>query len=496
MPVLRRLSPAPSTISTSLFKLFAAAAALLITTELLPAPLSAQIQFTATPYASVSGNNGSSSIVNGDFNNDGILDIVTINSNTISFYGGLGSGNFAEPVNQTAAANLGQAFAADLNGDGKLDLAVVGNGVTILLGNGDGTFTPGTNIDINNGAPFFITLADFNGDHVPDVAASICNDDSCSVQVFLGKGDGTFNLSATLSLGGGQVVAGDFNADGHQDIAVIVGDGLSGTAVYLGNGNGTFQTPLQANTVLAPISLAVGDFYNDRIQTLVVMNTDPHDGNFKYWVNTIQYSKGALVATNPELASSQQYYANIIAGDLQGNFQSDIVMVGGQTYPGPLTTFLRSSGNGQFNDTTEEPAYGYYETFPFIRDLNLDSRQDIGTAWNASELGNGGGAYILLNDNAVVNCDPPPANKLSANICAPKSGQTVNSTFTFRGSGDAFNGIAKRMELWIDGKKIGQNLEDQLKVTTTLSTGKHTASFVVVDSFDNYTSNSVTFTAK
>ncbi len=72
--------------------------------------------------------------------------------------------------------------------------------------------------------------------------------------------------------------------------------------------------------------------------------------------------------------------------------------------------------------------------------------------------------------------------------------ETVGTTFTFKGAGNAFNGIAKRMELWIDGTKVGQNLEDQLNVKTTLTAGTHTAAFVVVDSFDSYTSKSVTFT--
>jgi hypothetical protein len=102
----------------------------------------------------------------------------------------------------------------------------------------------------------------------------------------------------------------------------------------------------------------------------------------------------------------------------------------------------------------------------------------------------------LLNNNATPNCDPPPANKLSINICAPKSGETVASKFTFKAGGNAFNGIAKRMELWIDGTKVAQNLEDQLKATVSLSAGKHTASFVVIDSFDETNSSSVTFTAK
>jgi hypothetical protein len=101
----------------------------------------------------------------------------------------------------------------------------------------------------------------------------------------------------------------------------------------------------------------------------------------------------------------------------------------------------------------------------------------------------------MVNNSATTNCNPPAANKLSVKICAPTNGQTVGSTFTFKAAGNAFNGIAKRMELWIDGKKIGQNLEDQLKITTTMSAGKHTASFVVVDSFDNYTSSAVSFTA-
>ena len=57
-------------------------------------------------------------------------------------------------------------------------------------------------------------------------------------------------------------------------------------------------------------------------------------------------------------------------------------------------------------------------------------------------------------------------------ICAPTKGQVVGKTFTFKGAGNAWNGFAKRMELWIDGKKIGQNLEDQLKVTTSLSKGR------------------------
>ena len=138
------------------------------------------------------------------------------------------------------------------------------------------------------------------------------------------------------------------------------------------------------------------------------------------------------------------------------------------------------------------PPAGLLENTPFVRGLNLDSRHDIGAAWSNKTAG---GAVVLTNTNATVLCAPPAANKLGVHICAPSNGQKVSSTFTFRAAGNGLNGIAKRIELWIDGKKVGQNLEDQVKFTATLSPGTHKASFVVVDSFDEYTSQSVTFSA-
>jgi hypothetical protein len=121
-------------------------------------PLTAAVTFTATAIAS--GQTNSYSIVSGDFNKDGILDLVTVNRSTVSFYKGLGSGSYAAPVNFSLPLNqggYGQIFAADLNADGKLDVAIAlgiqdqtpSGGVTILLGNGDGTFKQGTNIAVS-----------------------------------------------------------------------------------------------------------------------------------------------------------------------------------------------------------------------------------------------------------------------------------------------------------------------------------------------------------
>src|ERR1700688_2008479 len=415
---------------------------------------SAQVKFSTTSYNS--GDFDTNSIVTGDFNNDGILDLVPINTSSLAFYKGLGGGKFASARQQTIPGCSSQALPADLNRDGKLDLALVcgSDQIMIFFGNGDGTFTNGPTLATSNYA-YTIALADFNGDHLPDIAVSGCNSSYvCAIEVFLGQGNGTFKKSATLPYGGGQVVAGDFNA--------------------------------------------VGDFYNNRIQSLVVLNYVYNDPKSTFYVTTVRYSNGALLLGTPELVTENGDYVAVIAGDLNGDFLDDIAVVGaGPTVPNPAAAYILGKGNGTFQAPVDVAATGQAEFSPFIRDLNLDSRHDLGVAWDDgdSRYGTGGGAFILLNTNAATNCTPPAANKLSVHICARTSGQTVGSTFTFRAAGNAFNGVAKRVELWIDGKKIGQNLEDQLKITRTLSAGKHTASFVVADSFDNHTSSSVSFTA-
>jgi FG-GAP-like repeat len=477
-----------------------------------------ELPLGTAPY----NNGGSSAIVAGDFNNDGILDVVTVNGTPsqpaqISFWAGLGGGKFSTtPINTNL--NLGQqpfiggpAFAADFNSDGKLDLAIsAGLGlssqtgpVTILLGNGNGTFTlgqsftPSTNSGLGNASA--IALADFNGDHIPDIAVS--DGFSGYTWIYLGKGNGTFTLADTQESGGNSVVAGDFNADGKQDVAFAsnYGSGDDTVGVFLGNGNGTLGAPVLA-TVSGVTGLAVGDFYNNRIQSLAALSgVGPPDENYTTYLVTLQYSDGQLQVgpQNQVTAPVIQGPVYVEGGDLNGDFIFDVIITGGGYYEGPFSQYMLGNGNGTFQAPQSSPydTQGTTFVYPVIRDLNLESRHDVAMAWSSVVDDNGGGD-VLINQNATRNCDPPPANALGVNICTPTSGASIGKTYTFKGAGNAFNGIAKRMELWIDGTKVGQDLEDQLNITTTLEAGTHTASFVVVDSFDSYTSKSVTFTTR
>jgi hypothetical protein len=364
--------------------------------------------------------------------------------------------------------------------------------VTILLGNGDGTFKQGTNLTVSGNAST-IALADFNGDHKPDIAVS--DGAAYMTWLFAGNGDGTFTLSDTEYYGGNTLVAGDFNADGKQDLAFASSDGVG---LFLGNGDGTVS-----NLIVAPLSnvmsLAVGDFYGTRIQTLAAQVTvDLGAESYDTYVYSLRFADGELYVENQNMIGDGNalLYSYIAGGDLNGDFKTDIFLSGGFAMTGGLSSYMLGEGKGRFGALQDVGnATGTNTAFPLIRDLNLDSRHDVAAAWN-NYFFPSGGPEVLINTNATVNCAPPPANKLSVNICAPKNGATVASKYTFKGAGNALNGIAKRMELWIDGKKVAQDLEDQLKASVSLSAGPHTASFVVVDSFDNYASSSVSFTAK
>lgn len=462
---------------------------------------SAQVTFTQTAISS--GDTATNSVVSADFNNDGILDLVSINSSTLSFYKGLGGGSYASPIRQSIPINLGQVVAADFSRHGTPDLAIASaQGIIIMIGNNNGTFTQGTNIN-TGGSAQSIALADFNGDHLPDIAVSICPAGAapCSSAVYLGQGNGLFSLSSTLTDGGGAVAAGDFNADGHQDFAVVSGNEV---ALYLGSGNGLFQAPILAN-LNDVTALAVGDFYNNRIQSLAALtSTALGGGNFETQLFSLRYSAGSLLVENQHVlqASTGDPYGFIAGGDLNGDFKDDVFLtsdvISGGGSPAPqLAAYLLGNGNGTFQTAVSVPMAHQFPIMPFIRDLDGDSRHDVGLAWtDRSTTPTSGGIDLLRNTNATTNCSLPPAGQLVVHICAPASGQIVGQTFTFQGSGNALNGIAKRMELWIDGKKVAQNLEDQLKASVTLTRGTHTASFVVVDSFDNHISGSVSFTAQ
>jgi FG-GAP-like repeat/FG-GAP repeat len=160
----------------------------------------------------------------GDFNGDGIADLVVVSLDTgiVSLLLGNGDGTFQAPRNHSAGTGSRSVVVADFNADGYLDIALATGGpdpnpgrVSILLGNGDGSFQSVRDFTVGS-QPSYLAVGDFNRDGVPDLAVT----DELGVSILLGKGDGTFQAAQSYAAGpGGQVMAGDFNGDGLPDLA-------------------------------------------------------------------------------------------------------------------------------------------------------------------------------------------------------------------------------------------------------------------------------------
>ncbi len=213
------------------------------------------------------------SLAAGDFNGDGKPDLAVVNfqDNTVSILLGNGDGTFQTHVDFPVGFLPRTIATGDFNRDGKLDIAVAhGNfltsfGITVLLGNGDGTFRSPVEY-ATPGPPLSIKAAEVNNDGKLDLL--IVNFSQDTVSVLLGNGDGTFQKSVTYPTGGISAQAltvGDFNTDGKLDLAVV---GAFGGAVLLGNGDGTFLPPNFFDA--EGFSLATGDFDSDGKLDLVV----------------------------------------------------------------------------------------------------------------------------------------------------------------------------------------------------------------------------------
>jgi hypothetical protein len=207
-------------------------------------------------------------VATGDFNGDGKLDLAVANTLTVSVLLGNGDGSFGKPVDFAAGANPAAVIVGDFNGDGKLDLAVGSPGgigvpatVSILLGNGDGTFQAAQTFPVGAGDVAFVA-ADFNRDGKLDLAVS----HGTALSIFLGNGDGSFQPAMNYAVWGA-IALGDFNRDGAIDLALTSDEEVS---ILLGVGDGTFRRPVNYPAGGVTYSLAVGDINGDGNQDIVV----------------------------------------------------------------------------------------------------------------------------------------------------------------------------------------------------------------------------------
>ena len=351
-----------------------------------------------------------SSVAVGDFNGDGVLDLAVAYVGVYPGYiGGLsvllgdGDGTFQVARNFETGNGPSSVAVGDFNGDGELDLAVAYIGsypsysgaVSVLLGNGDGSFQGPRNFVAGDG-PWSVAVGDFNGDGLQDLA--VANRYSNNVSVHLGNGDGTFQGAQNFAAGSNpmSVAAGDFNGDGVLDLAVA-NTGSNNISVLLGRGDGTFQGSQNFGVGIQPISVAVGDFNGDGVQDLAVANWNSSTVSVLLGDGEGSFQVAHYFAVG-------RYPKSIAVDDFNGDGHLDLAVANDGS---SNVSVLLGNGDGSFQEA-QNFGTGIYPGSVAVGDFNGDGVQDLAVAhggvlyefWGGVSvlLGNGDGSFQAAQD--------------------------------------------------------------------------------------------------
>ena len=306
----------------------------------------------------------------GDFNGDGKPDLaVPTGSNSVSVLLGNGDGTFGTHVEYAVPGHPIVVVTGDFNGDGKTDLATVDefqSQISVLLGNGDGTFQAHQEFATGN-HPVALATADVNGDGKLDIVAVDIADNS--VAVLLGKGDGTFNGHVDYATGRGPsgIAIGDFNGDNKLDL-VVANNTDDTVSILLGNGDGTFQGPIAFSTAHLPNSVVVGDFNGD--------------GKLDLAVGTSNKSVSVLLGNGDGTFQNHKEYgigANsviVAAADLNSDGRLDLIAA---NFNDNTVSTLVGNADGTFKSQSVFPTSGGPAGLA-VGDFNNNGRLDIAVA--------------------------------------------------------------------------------------------------------------------
>jgi type II secretory pathway component GspD/PulD (secretin) len=347
-------------------------------------------------------------VSSGEFTTDGFFDMAVANytDGTVSLYLGNGDGTFQDPT----VTNVGKGPAWIATGnfnsgptaptpDNDLDMAVANqtsNSISILLGNGDGTFTTGTPLTTGNG-PVCVVASDIEALGFPDLI--VANKTDNTIEVFHAKGDGTFTALTPFAAGTAptSIVTDDFNGDGKLDLAVT-NSGDNTLEIFLGNGDGTFKPGVKYATGVTPLFVAPGDFNGDGIIDLAVADSgDATATNSVGDAVSIFLGNGDgtfLSSANPRLDfAAGTNPTSIAVADYNVDGRPDLAV----TAQGDNSiSLLLGIGGGSFSSFVELQL-GTSPDSCFTEDFNADGIPDLAVTNNGSNT-----VSVILNSSSFL----------------------------------------------------------------------------------------------
>jgi len=396
------------------------------------------------------------SIVSGDLRADGKSDLVVANpcvtvsscsTGQVSVLLGNGDGTF-QPAVSYASGGFGpdSVALADFNEDGKLDIVLANNceslascvngSVSVLLGNGDGTFQPAVTYLSGGTEVYSVAVGDFDGDGKPDlVIANECAVvDNCSigsVSVLRGNGDGTFQLAVNFSAGFEPlfVTVADLNGDGKPDLIVLNSSGPNGSVgVLIGNGDATFQPIVNyASGALNPLAVSIGDFNGDGKPDLAVANRCASNTNCSSGSLSVFIGNGDGTFQTPQVYATTGAPSPLAAADFNGDGNLDLVAG---------LTLLLGTGEGTFQTGQTLTSVASSPSSATVADFNGDGKPDLALAYICSTQKCGPTSVVSVYVNVAQNFRYQDTTTVTSSPNPSQVGQSVTLTASVVG---AFN---------------------------------------------------------
>lgn len=343
-------------------------------------------------------------------------------------------------------------LAADFNGDGHTDVAVLyrgesgGNGgVSVLLGNGDGTLRAATNY-VTGAFPTSATAGRFNGDDLPDIAVS--HNNAKEIKILLAQAGGTFAAPATIATQGfpGALAAANINGDAFTD---LVFSDTGGATVLFGNGAGGFGSPRKVTAGLNPFAVAAGDLNADG-------KTDLALGDVSGGVISLVLGDGAGGFGSARRYGGGEWPGALFISDFDRDGHADVVSATG--HPDGYTwlpisstiAVLRGRGDGTFHGS--ESLFGGNQVNSVVTaDFNRDGNEDLAVARRggaAVALGRGDGTFAAPQLIAIAGvAGPGGARQIAAGdlnkdnnpdllVVTANGSSGANNVWTMLGNGD------------------------------------------------------------